>query len=167
MSKTPPKTPISMKKYKPESSFKATDDSTIVYNLRTTGRFQKGQEEWENDVAISITSRHLTDEQRAEIAEMIRETMNAKYRHSDQVLAVDPFTPDAYGGMRDADGDRVITCNDECPPCTLYKENMVDADAHFICQKCGRLGQLMEEASHRQVLTANTEACQPEGGKKS
>ncbi len=72
-------------------------------------------------------------------------------------LAVAPFTPDAYGGMRDADGDRVITCNDECPPCTLYKENAVDADGWFMCPKCGRLGQRMQEASHRQVLTANKE----------
>jgi hypothetical protein len=74
---------------------------------------------------------------------------------SHALLAVAPFTPDAYGGMKDADGDRVITCNDECPPCALYKEKMVDADAWFMCPKCGRLGQRMEEASHRQVLTAN------------
>jgi hypothetical protein len=69
---------------------------------------------------------------------------------STALLAVAPFTPDAYGGMKDADGDRVITCTDECPPCTLYKEPMVDADAWFMCPKCGRLGQRMEEASHRQ-----------------
>ena len=74
------------------------------------------------------------------------------------LLAVAPFTPDAYGGMSDADGDRVIACNDECPPCTIYKEKMVDADAWFTCPKCGRLGQRMEEASHRQILTANVQA---------
>jgi len=76
-------------------------------------------------------------------------------------LAVAPYTPDAYGGMRDADGDRVITCNDECPPCTLYKEKRVDDDAWFVCPKCGRLGQRMEEASHRQVLTANAKPTGP------
>jgi hypothetical protein len=80
---------------------------------------------------------------------------NAGSVESTALLAVAPFTPDAYGGMKDADGDRVITCNDECPPCTLYKEPMVDADGWFMCPKCGRLGQRMEEASHRQVLTAN------------
>ena len=70
------------------------------------------------------------------------------------LLAVAPFTPNAYGGMRDADGDRVITCNDECPPCTLWKEKIVDADASLMCPICGRLGQSMDEASHRQVITA-------------
>ena len=85
--------------------------------------------------------------------------MNAELtRPDDALLAVAPFTPDAYGGMKDAEGDRVITCNDECPPCTLYKERMVDADGWFMCPKCGRLGQRMDEASHRQVLTANTSA---------
>ena len=74
---------------------------------------------------------------------------------SHALLAVAPYTPDAYGWMRDAGGDRVITCADECPPCTLYKEKMVDADAWFMCPKCGRLGQRMEEASHSQVLTAS------------
>lgn len=80
---------------------------------------------------------------------------------SNALFAVAPFTPDAHGGIKDADGYRVITCNDECPPCTLYKEQMVDADAWFMCPKCGRLGQRMEEASHRQVLTANDEHMDP------
>jgi hypothetical protein len=71
-----------MELYKPESNFQATADASLVYNLRATGRFYRGQEQWENDVAISITARHLTDEQRAEIAELIRETMNAKYLHN-------------------------------------------------------------------------------------
>lgn len=82
---------------------------------------------------------------------------NAVSVESTALLAVAPFSPDAYGGMKDADGDSVITCNDDCPPCTLYKENMVDADAWFMCPKCGRLGQRMEEASQRQVITANAE----------
>jgi hypothetical protein len=65
--------------------------------------------------------------------------------------AVAPFYPDAYGGMTDADGDRVITCDESFPPCDFYKEKMVDSDTHFICPKCGRLGQRMVEASHRQT----------------
>lgn len=68
-----------MELYKPESNFQAIGDASLVYNLRSTGRFQKGQEEWENDVAIAITARHLTDEQRADIARTIRDAMNAKY----------------------------------------------------------------------------------------
>ena len=59
----------------------------MVYNLRATGRLRKGQEQWENDVAISITARHLTEEQRAKIAELIRTTMNEKYLHNAGVLA--------------------------------------------------------------------------------
>jgi hypothetical protein len=73
-----------MKTYKPESSFQATSDASLVYNLRATGRFRRGQEQWENDVAISITARHLSDEQRADIADTIRDVMNAKYLHNDQ-----------------------------------------------------------------------------------
>jgi uncharacterized Fe-S cluster-containing radical SAM superfamily protein len=86
---------------------------------------------------------------------------------SHALLAVAPFSPDAYGGMTDADGERVITCNDECPPCTLYKEKMVNADAWFMCPKCGRLGQRMEEASHRQILTANVRLDRPEWAKET
>ena len=68
-----------MKTYKPESNFQATADASLVYNLRTTGRFHKGREQWQNDVAISITAWHLTDEERADIARTIRDAMNAKY----------------------------------------------------------------------------------------
>lgn len=68
-----------MKTYKPESNFQATADASLVYNLRTTGRFHKGREQWQNDVAISITAHHLTDEERADIARTIRDAMNAKY----------------------------------------------------------------------------------------
>ena len=74
-----------MKTYKPESSFQATADGSLVYNLRATGRFRNGQEQWENDVAISITAHQITDEQRADIADAIRELMNAKYLHNSAV----------------------------------------------------------------------------------
>jgi len=76
-------------------------------------------------------------------------------RCSARLLAVEPFTVDAYGKIIDADGDRVITCNEEIPPCTLYKEKLVDADAWFMCPKCGRLGQRMEYASPQQVFSDN------------
>ena len=69
-----------MELYKPESNFQAIGDASLVYNLRSTGRFRKGQEEWENDVAIAITARHLSDEQRVDIARTIRDVMNAKYQ---------------------------------------------------------------------------------------
>ena len=77
---------------------------------------------------------------------------------SHALLAVGPFSHGFHGTVTDSDGDLVITCDDECPPCTLYKEKMIDADAWFMCPKCGRLGQRMEEASPRQVLSANVKA---------
>ena len=76
-------------------------------------------------------------------------------------LAVAPFSSNAYGGVNDADGDRVITCDDTSTPCTLYKEKMIDSDAWFLCPKCGTLGQRMEEASHRQVVMAQRQAHAP------
>jgi hypothetical protein len=75
---------------------------------------------------------------------------------SHDFLAVAPFMPCHYGGMKDADGDMVITCHDKCPPCTLYKLTVVDFDSWFTCPKCGTPGQRMEEASHRQVITSNS-----------
>ena len=71
------------------------------------------------------------------------------------LLVVAPFKIDAYGKIIDENGDRVITCNDELLPCTLYKEKMVDADAWFMCPKCGRLEQRMEYASPPQFFAAN------------
>ena len=70
-----------MKTYKPESSFQTTSDKSMVYSLRHTG-WQKGKQVWSNDVAISITAHHLTDEERADIALTIQGAMNAKYLHN-------------------------------------------------------------------------------------
>jgi len=53
----------------------------MVYSLRHTG-WQKGKQVWSNDVAISITAHHLTDEERADIALTIQGAMNAKYLHN-------------------------------------------------------------------------------------
>ena len=78
-----------METYKPESNFQAICDASLVYNLRSTGCFRKGQEEWENDVAIAITARYLSDEQRADIARTIRDAMNSKYLPNDPMEARD------------------------------------------------------------------------------
>ena len=75
-----------MKTYEPESSFQATYDASLVYNLRHTG-WRKGEQVWTNDVAISITAHHLSAEERADIANTIRDAMNAKYLHNAPTLA--------------------------------------------------------------------------------
>lgn len=58
----------------------------------------------------------------------------------------------------DANGDRVIVCSDEPGlGCDLfYSERLVDADPHFICPKCGRLGQRMEEVSPQHAGLSQT-----------
>lgn len=68
-----------MQPYKPENNFQTVDDASLVYSLRFTGRFREGQEEMENDVEIRITARRLTDEQRADVARTICNTLNEKY----------------------------------------------------------------------------------------
>ena len=69
-------------------------------------------------------------------------------------LAIRPFIAEDNGWMRDANGDRVIVCSDEPEMgCDLfYSERLVENDAWFICPRCGRLGQRMEEASHSNAL---------------
>ena len=51
--------------------------------------------------------------------------------------------------VRDSIGDIVITCDDEIL-CTLFSEREVEKDGHFMCPKCGRLGQRMVEATEAQ-----------------
>lgn len=62
-------------------------------------------------------------------------------------LAVGPFVQ-REGFVVDANGSRVVVCSLEYPDLCdrLYAEDAVDAGAWFICPKCGRLGQRMEEA---------------------
>jgi hypothetical protein len=64
--------------------------------------------------------------------------MNTSYE------AVPPFTIKG-DCVFDADGARVIVCSEErhCP--RFYKESAVNADGHFICPECGRLGLRMVE----------------------
>lgn len=87
-----------MKKYEPETNFQAVGDGSLVYNLRTTGRFREGAEEWENDVSVAITARHLTEDQRADVARTIRDALNAKYLEN------------SYSRIADTDGKHLEIC---------------------------------------------------------
>jgi len=62
-------------KYTPEHPFEITEDSKLVYNLKHHS-FKKGKELFENDIAISIQSRTLDEEDRKKIAEIIRDALN-------------------------------------------------------------------------------------------
>jgi len=66
-----------------------------------------------------------------------------------QFRAVPPFRA-APPWVVDASGSLVLACSEStnCPH--RYSENAVDADAHFICPNCGRLGQRMVEATPEQ-----------------
>ncbi len=57
--------------------------------------------------------------------------------------------------VADANGDRVLICSVEYDCGARYAERLVDAEAHFICPKCGRFGQRMEEmlSSHSDLAT--------------
>jgi hypothetical protein len=48
----------------------------------------------------------------------------------------------------DADGKRVVTCSGMFTEsrCELWDAAFIDANPHFMCPKCGRLGIRMEEA---------------------
>lgn len=61
-------------------------------------------------------------------------------------LAIRPFKLGRHGYIIDANGDRVLTCDNDGKCELLYAESKIDADPHFICE-CGRLGQRMEEVS--------------------
>lgn len=54
--------------------------------------------------------------------------------------AVLPFTIRG-NNVYDADGSRVIVCSEDRLCSRMFKEEKVDADWHFICPECGRLGQ--------------------------
>lgn len=65
-------------------------------------------------------------------------------------LATDPFTVDSFGFVKDATGSRVLVCaeDSDCP--LRFSERAVDANGHFTCPNCGRLGQRMVEAKPEQ-----------------
>ena len=60
-----------------------------------------------------------------------------------------PYHLSLHRFVRDSIGDIVITCDDEIL-CTLFSEREVEKDGHFMCPKCGRLGQRMVEATEAQ-----------------
>jgi hypothetical protein len=64
-------------------------------------------------------------------------------------LARPPFARAERGHVRDSTGSLVITCDDEIL-CMLFSEREVEKDGHFLCPKCGRLGQRMVEATPAQ-----------------
>jgi predicted RNA-binding Zn-ribbon protein involved in translation (DUF1610 family) len=67
-----------------------------------------------------------------------------------KALAKPPYFQNSGGVVRDATGSRVIVCSWEgdCP--LLFREIEVEKYGHFICPKCGRLGQRMVEATPEQ-----------------
>jgi len=64
-------------------------------------------------------------------------------------LARPPFQHTERGHVRDSTGSLVITCSEESL-CLLFSEDEVEKDGHFMCPKCGRLGQRMVEATATQ-----------------
>jgi hypothetical protein len=64
-------------------------------------------------------------------------------------LARSPFVRAERNHVRDSTGSLVITCSDEIL-CMLFSEDEVDKDGHFMCPRCGRLGQRMVEATPAQ-----------------
>ena len=58
-----------------------------------------------------------------------------------------PLTSDGQW-VRDADGQIVLTCSELFPEdrCELWDPTFIDANPHFMCPKCGRIGIRMEEA---------------------
>lgn len=61
-----------------------------------------------------------------------------------------PFRRHESGWIYDANDSRVLACGEDNPCPRLYAEDAIDADAHFICPHCGRLGQRMVEATAKQ-----------------
>ena len=67
-----------MSKYQPETPFQITPDNTLVYCLHTTG-YRWGEPLMANEVSLSISARTLTDAQRREIAETVRDALNQRF----------------------------------------------------------------------------------------
>ena len=72
--------------YQPETPFQITEDNSLVYNLKHTGRYTKGKPEMANDIAINVSFQNqplrLTLEEKrelqAEIASLICGVLNEK-----------------------------------------------------------------------------------------
>lgn len=65
-----------MSKYKPETKW--TSDGNLVYNLHQDG-WKKGEPIMVNDVAIQIQATHLSDDEQAKIAGIIKTALNEEY----------------------------------------------------------------------------------------
>lgn len=63
------------------------------------------------------------------------------------VKAKEPLRSDGHW-VRDADGKIVVTCSElfQENRCELWDAAFIDANPHFMCPKCGRIGIRMEEA---------------------
>jgi len=66
--------------YKPQTEWYETDDHRMVYTLKGTGKYQRGVEGMENDVAVSIDARGHSAEEQAEIAKVIREALAERFK---------------------------------------------------------------------------------------
>jgi ribosomal protein L37E len=51
--------------------------------------------------------------------------------------------------VKDAENSTIITCVEDST-CLLFSQDEVEKDGHFMCPKCGRLGQRMIEATAKQ-----------------
>lgn len=60
--------------------------------------------------------------------------------------ATPPFRVDG-SAIFDANGDRVIVCEEDAEPCHMFSERLVNAEPWFKCPSCNRLGQRMVEAT--------------------
>jgi len=63
-----------------------------------------------------------------------------------KMLGVLPFRVNERGFVEDATGARMLVCSEDTDCAFRFSERAVDADAHFVCPSCGRLGQRMVEA---------------------
>ena len=64
-------------------------------------------------------------------------------------FSIPPFRLDPAGFVRDSTGSLVLACNEE-RVCYFFSETEIEKDGHFMCSKCGRLGQRMIEATPKQ-----------------
>lgn len=81
--------------------------------------------------------------------------------------AVLPFRVNAHGRVEDATGSQVMVCSEDTDCPLRFNERSVDADGHFMCPNCGRLGQRMVEAIPEQCgLSPNARrSAAPEDGR--
>lgn len=62
--------------YAPESAFRR--EGNLVYNLKHHG-WRKGEEQFENDVAVRVEARHLPQDVQDRIGEVIATALNREF----------------------------------------------------------------------------------------